>query len=111
MVISRSKDFSIDDLSQNLENAIMANKIVPELTFKKELMKVVAKRVLPDISDIKLTEIYNRIEELTEADLIEKGEETTEDRSTKDIRQDIQEKWKRDNNNFTDAISVKNKTL
>ena len=96
MLISRSKDFSIDDLSQNLENAIMANKIVPELTFKKELMKVVAKRVLPDIADVKLTEIYDRIEELTEADLVERDAGATEDRSTKDIRQNMQEKWKRD---------------
>jgi hypothetical protein len=106
MLISRSKDFSIDDLSQNLENAIMANKIVPELTFKKELMKVVAKRVLPDIADVKLTEIYAKIEELTEEDLIEKEDGITENRSTKDIRQDIQEKWKRDNDNSMSAVTV-----
>jgi len=107
MLISRSKDFSIDDLSQNLENAIMANKIVPEMTFKKELMKVVAKRVLPDIPDIKLTEIYGKIDELTEEDLVEKDDGMTEDRSTKDIRQDIQEKWKRDNNNLRSASTPK----
>jgi len=94
MLISRSKDFSIDDLSQNLENAIMANKIVPEMTFKKELMKVVAKRVLPDIPDLKLMDIYAKIDELDESDLIEPDE--TKDRSTKDIRQEMEEKWKRD---------------
>ena len=95
MLISRSKDFSIDDLSQNLENAIMANKIVPEITFRKELMKVVAKRVLPDIPDVKLFEIYAEIDALTEEDLMEPDE--TQDRSQKDIRQEIEEKWKRDN--------------
>jgi len=95
ILISRSKDFSIDDLSQNLENAIMANKIVPELTFKKELMKVVAKRVLPDLPDNKLLDIYANIEALTEKDLIEP--EATKDRSQKDIRQEIEEKWKQDN--------------
>jgi hypothetical protein len=94
ILLNRSKDFSIDDLSQNLENAIMANKIVPEITFKKELMKVVAKRVLPDITDAKLLEIYGNIEELTEEDLEEPDE--TKDRSQKDIRQEMEEKWKRD---------------
>jgi len=97
MLISRSKDFSIDDLSQNLENAIMANKIIPEITFKKELMKVVAKRVLPDIPDIKLLEIYDRIDDLAEEDLNESEE--TKDRSQKDIRQELEEKWKRDTEN------------
>ena len=92
MLISRSKDFSIDDLSQNLENAIMANKIIPELSFKKALMKVVAKRVLPDIPDVELFEIYGKIDELTEDDLKEPDE--TKDRSAKDIRQEIQEKYK-----------------
>jgi len=104
ILISRSKDFSIDDLSQNLENAIMANKIVPEITFKKELMKVVAKRVLPDIPDVKLMEIYTRIEALTEEDLQEPEE--TKDRSTKDIRQEIEEKWKRDNDNLQSASTA-----
>jgi len=93
IVLSRSKDFSIDDLSQNLENAVMANKIIPEISFKKELMKVVAKRVLPDIPDAKLMEINAKIDGLKENDLIDPDE--TKDRSTKDIRQELQEKYKK----------------
>jgi hypothetical protein len=100
IIINRSKDFSIDDLSQNLENAIMANKLIPEISFKKELMKTVAKRVLPDLPDVKLLEIYDSIDTLTEEDLKEPDE--TKDRSTKDIRQEIEEKWKRDNDNIAD---------
>ena len=60
-------------------------------------MKVVAKRVLPDITDIKLLEIYDNIEALTEADLAEPEE--TKDRSQKDIRQELEKKWKRDTEN------------
>lgn len=105
ILINRSKDFSIDDLSQNLENAIMANKIVPEIMFKKELMKVVTKRVLPDIPDKKLLEIYDNIDALTEEDLLEPSSET-KDRSTKDIRQEIEEKWRSDNSSSVEATTV-----
>jgi hypothetical protein len=84
--ISRSADFSIDDLSQNLENSIMADRLIPELTFKKELMKVVAKKVLPDVPDSKIEEIHNAIDALTEKDILMDGNET-DNRSTKDIRQ------------------------
>ena len=92
--IARSKDFSIDDLSQNLENSIMADKLIPEMVFKRELMKVVAKKVLPDIPDSKLLEIYDAIDALE--DTIIKENETdmkpdTTDRSTKDIRQELAE--------------------
>lgn len=108
--ISRSKDFSIDDLSQNLENAIMADKLIPEVTFKHELMKVVAKRVLPDIADEKLMEIYAAIEQLTEEDLISNNEkvadEKTENRSTKDIRQDIEEGWRQDKKDITGESQI-----
>ena len=98
--VSRSKDFSIDDLSQNLENAVMADKLIPEITFKKELMKNVAKKVLPDISDDKLLEIHDAIDKLTDADINKNEEalkgERTDNRSTKDIRQDIEEGWRQD---------------
>jgi len=92
--ISRSKDFSIDDLSQNLENAILADKIIPEITFKKELMKVVAKRVLPDIPDDTLILIYDAINGLSDPIIRQtveaEGKQTT-NRSIKDIRQDLSE--------------------
>lgn len=113
--ISRSKDFSIDDLSQNLENAIMADKIIPEMTFKKELMKVVAKRVLPDVPDDKLFEIYGAIENLDESTVAknesEMKNEVTENRSTKDIRQDIEEAWKQDKKAIRNETKVKEPTI
>ena len=84
--ITRSTDFSIDDLSQSLENAIMADRIIPELTFKKELMKTVAKRALPDLPDALMVDIRNAIDKLTEEDIL-KANDQTENRSTKDIRQ------------------------
>ncbi len=108
--ISRSKDFSIDDLSQNLENAIMADKLIPEITFKKELMKVVAKRVLPDIADDKLMEIHNAIDALTEEDINQNEStitnETTNNRSTKDIRQDIEEGWKQNKKDTSTQVEI-----
>jgi hypothetical protein len=108
--VSRSKDFSIDDLSQNLENAVMADKLIPEITFKKELMKNVAKKVLPDIADDKLMEIHAAIDKLTDAD-INKNEdalkgERTDNRSTKDIRQDLEEGWRQGKKNPVD-LTVK----
>ena len=92
--ITRSKDFSIDDLSQNLENAIMADKLIPEMVFKRELMKVVAKRVLPDVPDSTLLKIYEAIDALEDT-VIKNNEDTVEpdttNRSTKDIRQELSE--------------------
>jgi len=87
--ISRSKDFSIDDLSQNLENAIMSDKLVPELNFKKEMAKVIAKRMLPDLADEKLLIIYDSIEALSIDDFSSGGDETNPG-ATKDIRQEIE---------------------
>jgi len=109
--ISRSKDFSIDDLSQNLENAIMADRLIPEIGFKKELMKVVAKRVLPDIDDNRLMEIYEAIDELT-YDIIMQNEEKiatekTSNRSIKDIRQDIQQNSKTNNTKKGSPVQFK----
>ena len=96
--ISRSKDFSIDDLSQNLENAIMADKLVPEINFKKEMAKVIAKRMLPDLSDEKLLVIYDAIDDLTEEDLIPTNDEPeTNPGTTKNIRQEIEQKRRADN--------------
>ena len=94
--ISRSKDFSIDDLSQNLENAIMADKLIPEINFKKELMKVVAKRALPDIADETLMDIYTAIDELTIEQINQAEDQQTTNRSTKDIRQNIEESWRQE---------------
>ena len=84
--ITRSTDFSIDDLSQGLENAIMADRIVPELTFKRELMKVVAKKVLPDLPDNTMVEIHKAIDALSKEDIFQMNNET-DNRSSKDIRQ------------------------
>ena len=87
--ISRSKDFSIDDLSQNLENAIMSDKLVPELNFKKEMAKVIAKRMLPDLADEKLLIVYDAIEVLSIDDFSSGGDKANPG-ATKDIRQEIE---------------------
>ncbi len=107
--ISRSKDFSIDDLSQGLENAIMADKLVPEINFKKEMMKVISKRMLPDLADEKLLIIYDAIEELTEEDLdlLNDGPEETNPGSIKDIRQEIEQKQRADNFETKEASTPK----
>ena len=100
--ISRSKDFSIDDLSQNLENAIMSDKLVPELNFKKEMAKVIAKRMLPDLADEKLLIIYDSIEALSIDDFSSGGDETNPG-ATKDIRQGIEQKRRADNSEAEEA--------
>lgn len=101
VVISRSKDFNIDDLSQNLENAIMADQLVPEIMFKKEMMKVIAKRMLPDLPDEKLLEIYTKIDALTKKDLELNNESKTP--AIKDIRQEIEQKQRSNNFNIKKA--------
>lgn len=103
--ISRSKDFSIDDLSQSLENAIMADQLVPEVTFKKELMKTVAKRMLPDLSDEKLLVIHDAIDALSKEDVI--TPEEPRDKAIKDIRQDVEQKQRGDNFSTKNASTPK----
>jgi len=93
--ISRSKDFSIDDLSQGLENAIMSDKLVPEINFKKEMAKVISKRMLPDLADEKLLVIYEAIDNLTEENFA--LTEDTNPGAVKDIRQEIEQKQRADN--------------
>ena len=95
--INRSKEFSIDDLSQNLENAIMSDTLIPEPLFKKELMKVVAKKVLPDVPDERMLEIFGNIDALTDEELMPQDDGSPDprigSRDTKDIRQSIAEGW------------------
>lgn len=84
--VSRSSDFSIDDLSQSLENSIMADRLIPEINFKKALMKMVAKKSLPDAPDDLIIKIHDAIDKLTE-EQITASKNPTDNRSTKDIRQ------------------------
>jgi len=88
--VSRSADFSIDDLSQSLENAIMADRLVPEISFKKELWKIVAKKVLPDLPDDMMLDIHKKIDALSEEEISQSGDET-DNRNSKDIRQNMAE--------------------
>jgi len=107
--ISRSKDFSIDDLSQSLENAVMADGLIPEIIYKKEMMKVIAKRMLPDLADEKLLDVYTAIDKLTEKD-VGLGDEpdgiaTPKKLGVKDIRQEIELKARADNFKLKEASS------
>jgi len=66
IVINRTKDFSVDDLSQSLENNLIAKNIVRSLKFYKELQKVIARKTLPDLPDTDMDEIAKEIDAQTE---------------------------------------------
>jgi len=60
--ISRSKEFSSDDLSEDLNNQLTALKIVPTPLFHKAIAKQVAKKVLRDTKDTAMEDVMNEIE-------------------------------------------------
>lgn len=64
--IFRTKDFSVDDLNQNLQNLTMARTLSPSITFKREVAKMVAKKNLPDATTETLIQINDEIEKLPE---------------------------------------------
>ncbi len=49
--IRRSKDFSVDDLAQNIENSLKAMTAVVSETFKKETQKQIVRQILIEVSD------------------------------------------------------------
>jgi hypothetical protein len=65
--IFRTKDFSVDDLNQNLQNLTMARTLSPSITFKREVAKMVAKKNLPDATTDMLVKINDEIEKLDDA--------------------------------------------
>jgi len=60
--ISRSKDFSVDDLSQSLYNLKESMKMVVSRTFNKLSQKKIVKMVLPDTAPKDLELIHQEIE-------------------------------------------------
>jgi len=60
--ISRSKEFSVDDLSEDLNNQIAALKIVPTPLFHKAIAKQVATKVLRDTKDTLMEDVMNEID-------------------------------------------------
>jgi len=60
--ISRSKDFSVDDLSQSLYNIKESMKMVVSRTFNKLSQKKIVKMVLPDTAPNDMEIIHNEIE-------------------------------------------------
>jgi hypothetical protein len=60
--VKRPTDFSVDDLSQNLENYILAMEHVQSPRYQKEIQKNIARQTLPDLSDQTVTEIITEIE-------------------------------------------------
>lgn len=64
--VYRTKDFSVDDLNQNLQNLTMARTLSPSITFKREVAKMVAKKNLPDATTDMLVKINEEIDTMDE---------------------------------------------
>jgi hypothetical protein len=64
--VYRTKDFSVDDLNQNLQNLTMARTLSPSITFKREVAKMVAKKNLPDATTDMLVKINDEIDTMKE---------------------------------------------
>jgi len=62
ITISRPKDFSVEDLAADLENALSAKTLVASQKFQKELMKTITRLVLPTLSPEKQKEIDDEID-------------------------------------------------
>jgi hypothetical protein len=67
--IKRTKEFSIDDLSQNLENILESMKAVVSEHYYKLSQKEIAKRTLPDISDSDRKVIMDEIDKSARPDV------------------------------------------
>jgi len=79
--ISRSKDFSVDDLSQSLYNLKESMKMVVSKTFNKLAQKKIVKMVMPDTAPNDLETIHQEIDTNSE-DI-----EISQDLGKKDSRQ------------------------
>jgi hypothetical protein len=66
VVIKRPRDFSVEDLAADLENALSAKTLITSPKFRKQLMKSMVALVLPGISQKSLQEIYDDIDKLPE---------------------------------------------
>jgi hypothetical protein len=66
--VYRTKDFSVDDLNQNLQNLTMARTLSPSITFKREVAKMVAKKNLPDATTDLLVKINEEIDEMDDSE-------------------------------------------
>lgn len=62
--IKRSKNFSINDLADNLENLILAAENVRSTTFVQRIQEAIAKSTLPDMSDVDVDACVNEIRKL-----------------------------------------------
>lgn len=60
--IKRSKNFSVDDLSIQLDNLIKSMEQVISSTFKKRIQQAIAKQALPDIPEADKKLIHDEIE-------------------------------------------------
>lgn len=64
----RERTFDVEDLAQDLENAILADSFVISKTFKALSQKKAARKTLPGASEQDLIDIDNEIEENVEAE-------------------------------------------
>ena len=79
ITITRSTDFSVDDLAEDLNNQLTAIKIVPTEKFRKAIARQVARQVLRDVGDDEMQEIINEIDEADFEQLMNGGEKTGDD--------------------------------
>ena len=59
--ISRSREFSVDDLSQSIDAMLKAQPEIYSMTFQMLLQQQVAKRVLPDMTETERNEVLDEI--------------------------------------------------
>ena len=79
--ITRTKQFSVDDMAQDLENLITAGKESVSETFKKEIQKAISRGILPDVSD----RVRDKIDkEIDDAEFVSENELETSNASNKD---------------------------
>jgi len=76
--VKRPTDFSVDDLSQNLENYIIAMENVKSDRYRREIQKNIARQTLPDLSDAVVNEIIDEIDNSTPTDDNDDEPPTTE---------------------------------
>jgi hypothetical protein len=96
LIITRSKQFSVDDMAQDLDNLIKAGNAAISETFKRETQKAMSRGVLPDLPDKIRMEIDMQIDEaelILETDIIDNVNEnkavTTEVAKPKDDEAEI----------------------
>jgi hypothetical protein len=65
--ITRSRTYDIEDLSTDLENALTAQMVVQSDSFNKHVQQMIARQMLPNLTEKEIKEIDEEIEENVES--------------------------------------------